>query len=173
MRTIVLILMGGWLTACSGSVYESGGGTAAVGAAGAGSSGGSGASSGTVIATGGAISGKTEWIPGCTVAPGESWTKCQTGVAAPAAVPPAQMEVQDPSPGDFNNIPGVQEVHWVMTESACKALFNKLRREGESFNLYLFFPSRMPGARKQGHCKLIGPSSRDDRFVDRRYETDN
>jgi hypothetical protein len=172
MRTILLILVGGWLTACSGSVYESGGGTAAVGAAGAGSAGG-GASSGTVIATGGAIAGKTEWIPGCTVAPGESWTKCQTGVAAPAAVPPAQMEAQDPRPGDFSNVPGVQEVHWVASYNHCRDLFNKLKREGNNLTGYLHFPSRMPGARNQGQCKVFGPDTVDDRFVDKRYDSDN
>jgi hypothetical protein len=82
------------------------------------------------------------------------------------------MEAQDPRPGDFSNVLGVQEVHWVMSESRCRELFNKLRREGENFENAKFFQSGMPGARKQGHCKLIGPSARDDRFVDRRYETD-
>jgi hypothetical protein len=150
MRTIVLILMGGWLTACSGSVYESGGGTAAVGAAGAGSAGGSGASSGTVIATGGAIAGKTD----------------------PAAVPPAQMDVRDPRPGDFSNVPGVQEVHWTTTPNKCRDLFNKLKKEGNRLDDYRFFPARMPGRPNEGHCKIWGPDTVDDRFVDKRYDTD-
>jgi hypothetical protein len=151
MRTILLIFMGGWLTACSGSVYESGGGTAAVGAAGAGSSGGSGASSGTVIATGGAISGKTD----------------------PAAVPPAQMDVRDPRPEDLSNIPGIQEVHWMASYNRCRDLFNKLKREGNNLTDFKFYASRMPGGRGQGHCKLIGPDTIDNRFADRRYDTDN
>lgn len=67
----------------------------------------------------------------------------------------------------------VLSVHWVVSRQYCKALFDKLKREGENFSTWEFFPSSQPNARKAGHCKLLGPSARNDRFIDKRYETDN
>ena len=75
-------------------------------------------------------------------------------------------------PGNYN-VPGGQEVHWVASRQHCKQLFEKLLKEGENFSTWEFTPSNMPRARKAGHCKLIGPSARDDRFIDKRFETDN
>jgi hypothetical protein len=74
--------------------------------------------------------------------------------------------IQDPLPGDFTNHPGIQEVHWVMTPNKCRDLYNRLKQQGENFQDYRFFPSGMPGARQQGHCKLIGPGAIDNRFAD-------
>jgi hypothetical protein len=72
--------------------------------------------------------------------------------------------------GDFYNIPGVQEVHFVMSRTKCQQLFNKLKQQGEKFTGWDFSRARMPGARDAGHCRLFGPSARDDRFVDRQGE---
>jgi hypothetical protein len=190
--TIAIVLACIPLVGCVGaddSIFArmgAGGAGAAAGSSGGAAAGG-GASGGTVAATGGAIaagSGATTWIPGCTVAAGESWSKCQTtvdgqgvtAVLAPAAVPtvPAgQMETGDPRPGDLSNIPGVQEVHWMTSYNRCRDLFNKLKREGNDLKDFKFYDARMPGGRGQGHCKLMGPDTIDNRFVDRRYDTDN
>jgi hypothetical protein len=164
-----------------------GGGAAAGSSGGGGAAAGGGASGGQVAATGGAIAaggGATTWIPGCTVAAGESWTKCQTTVdgqgltaaVAPAAVPTvpsAQMEVEDRYPNDFSNIPGLQEVHSVASRKHCQDMLDKLRREGNTFHGARFYRSPQPGANRFGHCKLIGPSAVDNRFVDPRYDSSN
>lgn len=163
-----------------------GGGAAAGSSSGGGAAAGGGASGGQVAATGGAISagsGATEVIPDCKVLPGESWAKCRrpiggdaAGLVTPAPVVPAiptEMGVQDPLPGVFGNVPGVQEVHWMASPNHCRDLFKKLKREGYNFTGYRHFPARMPGDRQQGQCKIFGPDAVDDRFIDKRYDKDN
>lgn len=81
--------------------------------------------------------------------------------------PPSQLNVER-NP-DLSNIPGVQEVHWVATETDCRRLFRQLRKQGENFTAHNFFPSGMPGSKGGGHCKLYGSSAIADRFVDTRY----
>jgi hypothetical protein len=123
-------------------------------------------------------------IPGCTVAPGEYWTKCQTTAGQPAPPPaiappeaevpeaPTEFDIKDTMPHNFANIPGLQEVHAVMSKKHCLDLLSKLRREGNVFHGGAWYPQPMPGARQFGQCKLIGPSAKADRFADTRYEKD-
>ncbi len=166
---VLLFTLGGCVG--SGSMYETTGGGIVVSGGAAASSGGSGGvSSGTVIATGGAIAGdRPRDIEGCHVSPGESWLKCQTtadGTPRTNPAPAAEMPAMDPRPGDFSNIPGVQEVHWVASGNHCRDLAEKLNMK------YLFFPLN-PGSSAEGNCKLIGDRATDDRFTDRRYDKDN
>jgi hypothetical protein len=83
---------------------------------------------------------------------------------------PAEFEAKDMYPGNFGNIPGLQEVHAVAGRQRCNDLLKKLRREGNTFHGAFWYPTPMPGRRDFGHCKLVGPSARDDRFADTRYE---
>jgi len=70
---------------------------------------------------------------------------------------------------DLNNIPGVQEVHFVMTYNRCRDMYNQYKSEG--LTGYRFIRSRQPGAPGAGFCKLFGPGARDDRFHDHRYDS--
>lgn len=102
---------------------------------------------------------------------GDSW-KGQPApweAPAPASSPllPGPLTIQE----DFSNIPGVQEVHWMASREHCERLFKKLLQEGARFNDVKFFESKMPGAKRQGQCKLLGPGAIDNRFAtDHRYD---
>jgi hypothetical protein len=93
--------------------------------------------------------------------------RCYPKPSAPARAQP------QPSKIDTSNEPGKREVHWMASPSACRELFNKLRKQGQRLDRWSFRKARMPGSKEEGHCFLFGPDTVNDRFVDYRYNNRN
>jgi hypothetical protein len=163
---IALLLAG--LAGCSAASEESGF-SGAVKAITSGKAASSGSSGGSTTVTAPARP------PANSTAPAAQTTYDANGMATGSTVPAAGLVHTaqiDPNPTDWTNIPGVQEIHYVMSPEHCKQLLDRLRGQGENLTGGFFRPSGMPGSPKAGQCKLVGPSAIDNRFVDRRSETD-
>ncbi len=86
-----------------------------------------------------------------------------TPQAGPRPQRPAAMSV------NLHNIPGVQEVHWMASETQCKHRLKQLRQQGVNLTHHRFYKANMPGQRNAGHCVWFGPDATENRFADTRY----